>query len=76
MESYRDLQKSGKDLTTDQKIAVSKYDEVTQCLDFARELFKQVHAISAMWDKDQKKVVRKVSQENKHYLLSIAQNFS
>uniref|UniRef100_A0A1L8DAE4 Putative caprin n=1 Tax=Nyssomyia neivai TaxID=330878 RepID=A0A1L8DAE4_9DIPT len=59
LESYRDLQKSGKDLTTDQKIAVSKYDEVTQCLDFARELFKQVHAISAMWDKDQKKVVRK-----------------
>ncbi|XP_059608622.1 caprin homolog [Phlebotomus argentipes] len=59
LESYRDLQKSGKDLTTDQKIAVSKYDEVTQCLDFARELFKQVHAISAMWDKDQKKVARK-----------------
>uniref|UniRef100_A0A7G3ACP3 Putative caprin n=1 Tax=Lutzomyia longipalpis TaxID=7200 RepID=A0A7G3ACP3_LUTLO len=59
LESYRDLQKSGKDLTTDQKIAVSKYDEVTQCLDFARELFKQVHAISAMWEKDQKKVVRK-----------------
>uniref|UniRef100_A0A1B0DQH5 Caprin-1 dimerization domain-containing protein n=1 Tax=Phlebotomus papatasi TaxID=29031 RepID=A0A1B0DQH5_PHLPP len=59
LESYRDLQKSGKDLTQDQKIAVSKYDEVTQCLDFARELFKQVHAISAMWEKDQKKVVRK-----------------
>ncbi|GAB0087889.1 hypothetical protein DMENIID0001_022460 [Sergentomyia squamirostris] len=59
LESYRDLQKSGKDLTPDQKIAVSKYDEVTQCLDFAKELFKQVHAISAMWEKDQKKVVRK-----------------
>uniref|UniRef100_A0A6B2EJZ2 Putative translation initiation factor if-2 n=1 Tax=Phlebotomus kandelakii TaxID=1109342 RepID=A0A6B2EJZ2_9DIPT len=59
LESYRDLQKSGKDLTTDQKSAVSKYDEVTQCLDFARELFKQVLAISAMWEKDQKKVARK-----------------
>lgn len=41
LESYRDMQNSGKELNTDQKTALAKINEVVMTLDFARDLYKQ-----------------------------------
>lgn len=59
LESYRELQNSGKDLNQDQRVAVAKYDEVVQTLEFARDLCKQFQGIAALADKDAKKIARK-----------------
>ncbi|KAL3267289.1 hypothetical protein HHI36_011420 [Cryptolaemus montrouzieri] len=59
LESYRDLQNAGKELNTDQKIAVAKYDEVIQTLDFARDLCKQFLGIAACSEKEAKKQAKK-----------------
>ncbi|GLV35799.1 Caprin [Carabus blaptoides fortunei] len=59
LESYRELQNSGKDLNQDQRVAVAKYDEVVQTLEFARDLCKQFQGIAVLADKDAKKVARK-----------------
>lgn len=55
LESYRDLEKTGKDLSADKKVAVLKYDEVTMTLDFAREFSKQIEKVVATSEKDLKK---------------------
>lgn len=55
------MRKSGKDLTADQEVAISKYEEVVQCLLCTQELLKQIQGISVFWDKEQKKLARKVS---------------
>ncbi|XP_014355575.2 caprin homolog [Papilio machaon] len=57
--SYRDLQKAGKELNTDQKVAVAKYDEVVQTLDFARDLSKQITAIVSSAEREAKKQAKK-----------------
>ncbi|KAL4714429.1 hypothetical protein ACJJTC_017724 [Scirpophaga incertulas] len=57
--SYRDLQKAGKELNSDQKVAVAKYDEVVQTLEFARDLSKQVTSIATAAEKDAKKQAKK-----------------
>ncbi|KAG6448757.1 hypothetical protein O3G_MSEX005689 [Manduca sexta] len=57
--SYRDLQKAGKELNSDQKVAVAKYDEVAQTLDFARDLSKQVTSIANAAERDAKKQAKK-----------------
>ncbi|CAH2062864.1 unnamed protein product, partial [Iphiclides podalirius] len=57
--SYRDLQKAGKELNTDQKVAVAKYDEVAQTLDFARDLSKQITAIASSAEREAKKQAKK-----------------
>lgn len=59
LESYRELQNSGKDLNSDQKTAVAKYDEVIQTLDFAKDLYKQFLAIASASEKESKKLARK-----------------
>lgn len=59
MESYRAIQASGKELSADQKQAVAKYDEVMQCLDFARDLTKQMIQLSNNAEKEQKKLARR-----------------
>lgn len=59
LESYRELQNSGKDLNQDQKIAVAKYEEVVQTLEFARDLCKQFLSIATGSEKDAKKQARK-----------------
>lgn len=59
MESYRELQNSGKDLNADQKTAVAKYDEVIQTLEFAKDLCKQFLGIAAVSEKEAKKLARK-----------------
>lgn len=63
MESYRDLQKAGKELNTDQKTAVAKYDEVQQTLEITRDLQKQIQSIFNDATKQQKKLARKEAAE-------------
>ena len=63
IESYREEQKNGKDLNSDQQAAVSKYDEVIQTLDFARDLCKQFNGIAVDAAKQQKKQARKEALE-------------
>ncbi|XP_012284620.1 caprin homolog [Orussus abietinus] len=63
LESYRDLQKNGKELNQDQKIAVAKYDEVQQTLDITRELYRQIVGIANDAAKQQKKMARKEAME-------------
>lgn len=57
--SYRDLQKAGKELNSDQKVAVAKYDEVAQTLEFARDLSKQVTIIATAAEREAKKQAKK-----------------
>lgn len=59
LESYRDLEKTGKDLSADQKIAILKYDEVAMTLEFAREFSKQIEKIVITSEKDLKKKQKK-----------------
>ncbi|XP_057341647.1 caprin homolog isoform X2 [Microplitis mediator] len=63
LESYKDLQKNGKELNHDQKTAVAKYDEVLQTLEITRELYKQIVGISNDFAKQQKKQARKEALE-------------
>lgn len=53
------MEKTGKDLSADQKVAVSKYDEVAMSLDFAREFAKQIEKIIISSEKDLKKKQKK-----------------
>ncbi|KRT80289.1 hypothetical protein AMK59_7361, partial [Oryctes borbonicus] len=59
LESYRELQNSGKDLNQDQKTAIAKYGEVVQTLEFAREQYKQFLSIATSSEKEAKKQARK-----------------
>ncbi|RZF37873.1 hypothetical protein LSTR_LSTR007726 [Laodelphax striatellus] len=63
LEKYQEVQASGKELNSDQLQAVSKYDEVLQTLEFARDLSKQFHGIVAENAKQQKKQARKEALE-------------
>lgn len=60
LEGYQDLRISGKNLTADQEVAISKYEEVVQCLLCAQEFLKQIQGIAVVWDKEQKNALRKV----------------
>ncbi|XP_055314162.1 caprin homolog isoform X2 [Sitodiplosis mosellana] len=59
LESYRDLEKTGKDLSADKKIAILKYDEVAMTLEFAREFSKQIDKVIISSEKDLKKKQKK-----------------
>ncbi|KYM93401.1 Caprin like protein [Cyphomyrmex costatus] len=63
LESYRDLQKNGRELNSDQKTAVAKYDEVLQTLEITRDLYKQIVNIANDAVKQQKKLARKEAVE-------------
>lgn len=56
----RDLEKAGKEVNADQKAALSKYGEVAQTLEFARDMFKQIQQITTVSEKEQKKKQKKV----------------
>lgn len=60
LEVLRDLEKAGKDVNADQKAALSKYGEVSQTLEFARDMFKQIQQITTVSEKEQKKKQKKV----------------
>jgi len=53
------LQKNGRELNSDQKTAVARYDEVLQTLDITRDLYKQIVNIGNDAVKQQKKLARK-----------------
>lgn len=63
IESYREEQKNGKDLNSDQLAAVAKYEEVQQTLEFARDLCKQFNGIAVDATKQLKKQARKEALE-------------
>lgn len=63
LESYKDLQKNGRELNADQKTAVAKYDEVLQTLEITKELYKQICGIAHDAVKQQKKLARKEAIE-------------
>lgn len=48
-------------MSADRKIAVSKYGEVTQTLEFAREFSKQILQIATVSEKELKKKQKKVT---------------
>ena len=70
LESYRQLQSSGKDLNQDQKTAIAKYEEVVQTLEFARDLCKQFLGIATVSEKEAKKQARKEIAAKSHSELS------
>uniref|UniRef100_A0A1B6CGS7 Caprin-1 dimerization domain-containing protein n=1 Tax=Clastoptera arizonana TaxID=38151 RepID=A0A1B6CGS7_9HEMI len=63
LDTYKELKKSGKELSSEQKAAVAKYDEVILNLDFAKDLNKQFSTISIESDKIQKKKSKKEALE-------------
>lgn len=54
---------SGKELSADQRAAVSKFDAVISTLDFARDLFKQLQQFTKDAEKEQRKQARKVTKK-------------
>lgn len=69
LDSYRKLIKDGKELSEEQKTAVSKMDYVENNLDFARELQKQFAQLSVEYQKHLKKQAKRdqlVQQEAQH----------
>ncbi|KAK9509685.1 hypothetical protein O3M35_006946 [Rhynocoris fuscipes] len=63
LDGYRDLQKNGKDLNSDQLEAISKYDAVVAHLDFAKELSKLLTNLAIDAAKNIKKQARKEALE-------------
>nr|CAD7434480.1 unnamed protein product [Timema monikensis] len=63
IEQYEAEQKSGKNLNSDQLLAVSKKDEVMQTLEFARDLSKSFNTLALDTAKTQKKQARKEALE-------------
>jgi hypothetical protein len=63
IESYREEQKNGKDLNSDQLTAVAKYEEVLQTLEFSRDLCKQYNGIAIDAAKQLKRQTRKEALE-------------
>ncbi|XP_039450244.1 caprin homolog [Culex pipiens pallens] len=59
LESYKTIEKSGKKLTSDQKVAVSKYDECLASLELTRELCKQFQSIAAVANREAKKEAKR-----------------
>lgn len=53
------MEKTGKDLSADKKIAILKYDEVAMTLEFAREFSKQIDKVVISSEKDLKKKQKK-----------------
>lgn len=49
------MEKSGKELSADQRVAVGKYGELAQTLEFARDFAKQMHTVAAAAEKELKK---------------------
>lgn len=73
LDGYRADYQRGKTLNDDQKAAIAKYDEVSQNLDFARELSGQFKTLALEDEKTRKKVLKKEAQERaKNDCLKIA----
>lgn len=64
LEGYRALDAMGKELSSEQRAAVNKYDAVLATLEFARDLVKQMQQFAKDAEKEQKKQARKVCLNN------------
>lgn len=53
------MEKTGKELSADKKVAILKYDEVAMSLDFAREFAKQIEKVVVSSEKDLRKKQKK-----------------
>lgn len=62
LESYKQLEDSGKDLSSEQRKAVAKYDEVVWGLDLSKDFCKQFQTIASTASKDAKREVKRVSK--------------
>lgn len=63
LDGYRADSQRGKELNADQKLAISKYEEVLQTLEFARELSGQFKTLIQEEDKNRKKLQKKEQLE-------------
>lgn len=61
LDGYRDLEKKGEKLTTDQKHACKKYEEVIHSLDLAKELNKQFAQLVKEANREAKRENKRVS---------------
>ncbi|KOB76857.1 Glycosyl-phosphatidyl-inositol-anchored protein [Operophtera brumata] len=59
LDQYRNLQKAGKDLEREQKVALTKWDEVNVTLEFSREFSKQITQIAVSAERDAKKQAKR-----------------
>ncbi|XP_054710062.1 caprin-1-like [Uloborus diversus] len=67
LDNYRADVANGKELNEDQKIAVSKYDEVVSLLDFTKELIKGLNSIVIESTRQQKKLAKKEQLERQQH---------
>lgn len=61
LDGYRDLEKKGESLTTEQKHACKKYEEVIHSLDLAKELNKQFAQVAKEANREAKRESKRVS---------------
>jgi caprin-1 len=67
LDNYRLDVKNGKELNEDQKIAVSKYDQVESLLEFSRELSKSMQSVVLESARQQKKLAKKEQLERQQH---------
>lgn len=67
LDNYKLDVKNGKELNEDQKIAVSKFDQVESLLDFTRELSKASNSIVLETGRQQKKLAKKEQLERQQH---------
>ncbi|KFM67239.1 Caprin-1, partial [Stegodyphus mimosarum] len=67
LDNYKNEAANGKELNEDQKIAVSKGDEVKSVLEFAKDLIKQVNTIVQEHARQQKKLAKKEQLERQQF---------
>lgn len=65
LDGYRAEEESGKELSSEQEKAVSKYDEVVQQLSLSKEFYKQFQVIASAASKDAKREARKVNNKGR-----------
>lgn len=64
LDGYIKEEEEGKELSSEQQKAVSKYEEVLQQLSLSKEFCKQFQVIASAASKDAKREARKVSESS------------
>lgn len=67
-------EESGKELSSEQQKAISKYEEVVQQLSLSKEFFKQFQKIASDASKEAKREARKVMALKQKRLLNLLKN--
>jgi len=74
LDGYKKEEESGKELSSEQKRAMDKYEEVMQNLDLSKDFFKQFQTIANAASKEAKRDARKVLLHNFSLFDSIVTN--